>query len=166
MQTSPRYAGFAMRMLASIIDTMLSTLFFIPFFDIVQRWFHIQRWDPMHDPDFNPTTATYQDLLIGIGKHSTLFLIESTALLLIVFVFWIFKSATPGKMLLRMVIVDAGTFEKPTTRQYIIRSLGYFVSTLILGLGFMWIYLDKKTHRGWHDLLANTAVIYRPKKQK
>lgn len=162
---TPRYAGFGMRMLASIIDTLLSTLFLLPFFNIAERWFFIKPWDPMHDPAFDPTTATWLDILKGAASHSGFFILENTALLLMIILFWIFCSATPGKMLLRMTIVNAHTFEKPTNKQYLIRSLGYFVSTIALGLGFMWIYFDKKTHRGWHDLLANTAVIYQEKKQ-
>ncbi|MGA7985503.1 MAG: RDD family protein [Burkholderiales bacterium] len=40
-----------------------------------------------------------------------------------------------------------------------IRFLGYFVSIVPLGLGFLWIAFDRKK-RGWHDLIAGTVVVY------
>jgi len=39
-----------------------------------------------------------------------------------------------------------------------IRLIGLFVSGLILGIGFIWILIDKK-QQGWHDKLANCYVV-------
>ena len=72
--------------------------------------------------------------------------------------FWVFKNATPGKMLFRSVIVDAKTLAAPSTAQNIVRYLGYFLSLLPLGLGFIWIGFDPRK-QGWHDKLAGTVVI-------
>jgi len=80
-----------------------------------------------------------------------------------IILFWVARSATPGKMLIRARIVDARTGGKPTTGQLIGRYLGYYVSTLPLFLGFIWIALDKRK-QGWHDKLARTVVVYAPKK--
>jgi len=38
------------------------------------------------------------------------------------------------------------------------RYFGYYVSGLILALGFIWIAFDKRK-QGWHDKLAGTLVI-------
>lgn len=73
-------------------------------------------------------------------------------------VFWTCKSATPGKMVFKAMIVDAKTGKKPTVKQSIIRYLGYFVAMLPLMLGFFWILWDAKK-QGWHDKLAGTVVI-------
>ena len=75
-----------------------------------------------------------------------------------VILFWIYKSATPGKMVIKAHIVDAKTGCKPSVKQLVIRYLGYFVSTIPLGLGLMWVGWDKRK-QGWHDKLANTVVI-------
>jgi len=75
-------------------------------------------------------------------------------------VFWIYKNATPGKMLFKAVIVDATTYEKPSVKQLVIRNFGYYLSLLPLGLGYFWVIWDKKK-QGWHDKLANTVVIPR-----
>jgi uncharacterized RDD family membrane protein YckC len=77
---------------------------------------------------------------------------------LAVIVFWIYKSATPGKMIIKAEIIDAQTFGKPTTGQFIGRYLGYYVSTVPLFLGLIWVAFDERK-QGWHDKLAGTVVI-------
>jgi uncharacterized RDD family membrane protein YckC len=76
------------------------------------------------------------------------------------FVFWINWQATPGKMAFKAKIVDAQTLGKPTTKQFIGRYFAYILSTIPLGLGFLWVAFDDKK-RGWHDMLAGTLVIER-----
>ena len=72
--------------------------------------------------------------------------------------FWIYKSATPGKMITKLVIVDAKTGGKPTTGQFLLRYLGYYVSTVPLGLGLIWVAFDQRK-QGWHDKIAGTLVV-------
>ena len=68
--------------------------------------------------------------------------------------------ATPGKIAIGARIVDARTGEPAGTGQLIGRYLGYFVSTLFLGLGLLWVAFDARK-QGWHDKLAGTVVIRR-----
>ena len=75
-----------------------------------------------------------------------------------VMVFWITRGATPGKMVVDAVIVDAHTFQQPTNWQLVGRYLGYFVSTVPFGLGLIWVAFDPRK-QGWHDKMANTVVI-------
>jgi len=75
-----------------------------------------------------------------------------------VVVFWIYRSATPGKIALGLKIIDADTGEKPGSRQCIIRYLGYYVSAIPLFLGLIWVAFDDKK-QGWHDKLAGTYVV-------
>lgn len=72
--------------------------------------------------------------------------------------FWILKSATIGKMLVKVKIVDAKTGKPASPLQCIVRYLGYIVSALPLGLGFFWIAFDRKK-QGWHDKIARTLVV-------
>ncbi|MCW3480013.1 RDD family protein [Neisseriaceae bacterium JH1-16] len=76
-------------------------------------------------------------------------------------VFWCKKAATPGKMAISARIVDAKTGTPITVRQALIRYLGYIVSSLPLGLGYVWAGFDARK-QGWHDKLAGTVVV-RPK---
>ncbi len=64
-------------------------------------------------------------------------------------------------MVIKAIIVDEKTGDKPTLKQSIIRYLDYFVSCIPLGLGCLWVVWDSK-RQGWHDKLAETVVI-RPK---
>ncbi len=50
--------------------------------------------------------------------------------LCITILFWNFKSATPGKMLLKLKVVDEHTLNKLTFKQSIIRYLSYYISLL------------------------------------
>ncbi len=74
--------------------------------------------------------------------------------------FWKYKAATPGKMAVKMRIADARTFEPASSKQLIIRYLGYIPAMLILMLGIIWIAFDDRK-QGWHDKIANTVVLYR-----
>ncbi|EDN65822.1 membrane protein [Beggiatoa sp. PS] len=77
---------------------------------------------------------------------------------LLILWFWIAHSATPGKMLVDCKIVDAKTGKPITFKQAFLRCLGYIISFLSLGLGFLWILWDDR-RQGWHDKIANTVVI-------
>jgi uncharacterized RDD family membrane protein YckC len=75
-----------------------------------------------------------------------------------VLVFWKYRSATPGKMLISAKIADAKTGGPPSNAQLLIRYFAYIVSMLTLLSGFFWIGIDRKK-QGWHDKLAGTVVI-------
>ena len=79
-----------------------------------------------------------------------------------VIVFWRYKSATPGKMLLRVKIVDARSGGAPSTGQLIGRYFAYFVSTIPLGLGCFWVAWDERK-QAWHDKLAHTLCVRVPR---
>lgn len=78
----------------------------------------------------------------------------------LIMTFWIKKSATPGKMAIAAIIVDAKTGGKPSTKQFLIRYLGYGLSTLPCFLGYLWIVFDARK-QSWHDKLADTVVVRR-----
>ena len=132
------YAGFWVRTGAAIIDSILILIIIAPILTIIYgRGYWVSEsfvqgaWDVL----FN-------------------YILPAVA----VIIFWIYKSATPGKMALRLTIVDAHTGGKPTTGQFIKRYLGYYVSMIPLFLGIIWVGLDKRK-QGWHDKLAGTVVI-------
>jgi uncharacterized RDD family membrane protein YckC len=81
---------------------------------------------------------------------------------ILVLVFWFARGATPGKMAISAEIVDADSLQKPTQRQFVIRYLGYFVSSFGLLLGLVWVGIDGRK-QGWHDKMASTVVIRRPR---
>lgn len=78
--------------------------------------------------------------------------------------FWLRFLATPGKMATKLEIVDASTGNKMTTGQAVGRYFGYILSAIPLGLGFIWVGIDKRK-QGWHDKLAGTVVIRKTGKE-
>lgn len=72
--------------------------------------------------------------------------------------FWLRFLGTPGKMATKFEVVDAQTGQKMSTKQAVGRYFAYIPSMLVLGLGFIWVGVDKRK-QGWHDKLAGTVVI-------
>jgi uncharacterized RDD family membrane protein YckC len=54
--------------------------------------------------------------------------------------------------------VDAKTLGKPSNGQLIGRYLSYYLSSIVLLLGFIWVGFDPRK-QGWHDKLAGTLVV-------
>lgn len=65
---------------------------------------------------------------------------------------------TPGKLLLELRVVNARTGEHPGWIPSVIRYVGYFVSALPLGAGFLWAAFDRRG-QALHDKLAGTLVV-------
>ncbi len=72
--------------------------------------------------------------------------------------FWLKFMGTPGKMIMKLKVVDKETLEGLSVGQAVGRYFAYLVSILPLLLGFIWIGFDEKK-QGWHDKLAGSVVI-------
>lgn len=134
---SVRYAGFWVRVGAAIIDSILIMLIIFPLM------FLFYGGDALIDPD---RSFGLVDLLLNVLP------------VIAVIVFWVYRSATPGKILLSLKIVDADTLGKPSTGRFILRYICYYVSMIPLMIGIIWIAFDKRK-QGWHDKIARTVVI-------
>ena len=134
------YAGFWIRVWASLIDTVLLMLIITPIVGALYGW--NDAIELQLDSGFQPTRFAVTWLLPAIA----------------VLVFWRYRSATPGKMVIGAKIVDATTGLAPSLGQLIGRYLGYYVSAVPLCLGLFWVGFDRRK-QGWHDKLANTVVI-------
>lgn len=172
----PKYATFNRRMLAATIDSVIGMVTVAPVLD-----YFFNRFMPLPEVDWYaiqhkiPAGATDQeanriivDALISTGYLAARvdnFFWQTIALSIVTGICWHFWSATPGKILLRMRVVDARTESHISDAQIIMRLLGYIISTLCLCIGFFWIGVDKR-RQAWHDKLAETVVIVVPKKVK
>jgi predicted Zn finger-like uncharacterized protein len=132
------YAGFWIRTGAAIIDTILMLIIIIPVVTVI---YGKEYW-------------AGESFIQGFWDVMLNYILPAIAVIL----FWSYKSATPGKMVTKLTIVDAKTGRKPSTGQFIGRYLGYFVSTIPLLIGFIWVGFDKRK-QGWHDKLSGTVVI-------
>ena len=132
------YAGFWIRVGASLIDTILILIIALPILTIE---YGISYWLS------ESFVQGFWDLLFS-------YLLPA----MVVIIFWVYKSATPGKMAMKLTIVDAKTGRRPSVSQFIIRYLGYYVAMLPLFLGIIWVGIDRRK-QGWHDKLAGTVVL-------
>lgn len=135
-----RYAGFWIRVAATIIDTVLLIAVVSPILVYIYGWDYF-------DPERTGFVAGTADLLVGYVFP-----------MIAVIAFWVARQATPGKMAVSARIVDAESGKAPTVGQCVGRYFAYFVSTLPLLLGYIWIAFDERK-QGWHDKLAGTVVI-------
>lgn len=78
--------------------------------------------------------------------------------------FWVKNGQTLGMQAWRLRIEDMSG-NNLTLRQSLLRLLGAFISTLCLGAGYWWIWIDKD-HLSWHDRLSKSRVVILPKKVK
>lgn len=136
--TSYNYAGFWIRVAASIVDSIILVLVTSPILYSI----------------YGKEYFKSEGLVVGYWDIIINWIFPAIA----VIVFWTYKSATPGKMIVGIKIIDAKTGNPPSPVQSIIRYLGYYVSIIPIMLGIIWIAFDDKK-QGWHDKLANTVVI-------
>ena len=134
----PRYVGFWMRVFASIIDSLILVVFIglIAF--------------AVYGMQYVRLSSQGKTLMFDL-------LVQGLLPALAVIVFWRYRGATPGKMLISAKIVDAETLGTPSTGQLIGRYFAYIVSCIFM-LGFIWIAFDRRK-QGWHDKLAGTVVV-------
>ena len=133
-----QYGGFWLRVGATLIDSLLIVLLTTP---LLYSIYGDQYFNP------NQIAAGFWDVLIS-------WLLPAVA----VIIFWYFKGASPGNMIFRLRIVVAETLGPANMQQLVIRYLGYFVSSIPLGGGLLWVAYDRRK-QGWHDKLAKTVVM-------
>ncbi|WP_052010123.1 MULTISPECIES: RDD family protein [unclassified Alteromonas] len=141
LEATQEYAGFGVRLLATIIDTLILLLVTTPLLYAIYGGYY---WES-------------DEVILGFADFLISFVLPFVGTV----AFWVHKSATPGKMSLKLIVVDAKTGDKPTVQQSIIRYIGYIISTLPLLLGYLWVIWDPKK-QALHDKLAGTVVL-RPK---
>lgn len=135
---APRYVGFWARVAAALVDSLLMSFVLAPLVYAI----------------YGPRVLDDPAIIGGFSNFLLNLALPAVAIIL----FWVYRQATPGKMLIGARIVDEATLQAPTTRQLLIRYLGYYVSTIPLLLGLLWVAFDARK-QGWHDKLAGTVVV-------
>jgi len=138
------YAGFWIRVGASLIDLALLLMITLPLTLMIYGSDRVWNSD---------------DIILGPAD----FLINYSLPFFATIILWMYKSATPGKMVLHLKVLDEATGNKLTIGQSIGRYFAYIPAMLVLFIGIFWVAWDKKK-QGWHDKLAKTVVV-RSKKQ-
>lgn len=128
-----QYAGFWIRFLAVIIDGIIIS--------IISKILHINNY------------PTFGSMAIRYDMQTWSFILNAGYLI----GFWVWKSATPGKMVLGLKIIEEDG-KNLTWQKAVIRYLAMIVSAIPFCLGFIWAGFNPKK-QGWHDLLAKTYVV-------
>jgi uncharacterized RDD family membrane protein YckC len=134
------YAGFWIRLGASLIDSILVIALTYPLLIAIYGWGYF-------DSEKTGFIAGTADLLLSWVAPA-----------IAVVLFWVYRQATSGKMMLSLRVVDARTGSPPSTAQCIGRYLAYYPAMIPLFAGFIWVAFDTKK-QGWHDKLAGTVVV-------
>ena len=162
----PRYVGFWKRFLAFLVDSLVVTVVLSPlmlalygggYFAKLNAEFAallVSSGDPNADAQRILETLSRPDSAIMALTDIRV----QIAFVATIILFWRFRGATPGKMLVKARIVTADGLAQASTARLIGRFLAYFVSIFGFCLGFLWIAFDKRK-QGWHDKLAGTVVI-------
>lgn len=137
-QQQQRYAGFWIRLLAGLIDlVIMGIVIYVPLTLIYGEQYWVGE-------DF---FAGFWDVLLGYVFP-----------FVVTIWFWRTFLGTPGKMILKLRVVDADTGDRLTIPQSIGRYFAYLPAMLLLGLGLFWIGFSSRK-QGWHDKLAGTVVL-------
>ena len=135
------YAGFWIRVAASIIDSIIIIIAFIP----ITLIFGVGMTN-ISENGFSSVHILHSDWFWQILTAAF-------------YIFcWIKFAGTPGKRLLRLKVLNEKTGENITVGQGIIRYIGYIPASLCFLLGLIWVAFDDKK-QGWHDKMAKTVVV-------
>ena len=150
------FGGFGARLVAYIVDALILTVG-LGILGVIGALLFLR--DPgliTSDTvieDFEPTPLGITLLVITITIVAVISLLYFPW-------FWARGGSTPGMRLFGLVVVrdiDGAPIGWGTA---LLRLVGWYVSSLVLYIGFIWIFVDKR-RRGWHDLIAGTVVIRR-----
>lgn len=132
------YVGFWARVLATIIDSIIIVAITYPALYAI----------------YGKSYFMESSFIAGAADFLLSYVFPAIAVIL----FWVYRSATPGKMAVGAVIVDAKTGGAPSKGRLIGRYFAYYLSTIAFFLGFLWVAWDERK-QGWHDKLAGTVVV-------
>jgi uncharacterized RDD family membrane protein YckC len=136
-------AGFVTRLLAFLMDAVILTGSLA-----AGSWLMIQ------------VDSLFEQMNIDLRvSAATIFVVLIPVLIGGYFVvFWALTGKTIGKQLLGVKVVGSDG-RPPTLGRSVLRLFGYFLSTLALWGGYLWVIIDDD-RKGWHDHLAGTWVVY------
>jgi len=154
------YAGLGRRLIAFIVDAVLILLMgivVITFFSMTNGiryayYLLVQRAPIDSLTEAGTVDAALSPIIAALG-------------MLIIIIPWLYfagfessrSQATPGKLLMRVVVTDLEG-NKPTFARVTLRHFAKFISALIIFIGFLMIGLTKK-RQGLHDKIAGCLVL-------
>jgi uncharacterized RDD family membrane protein YckC len=153
-----QYAGFVSRAIALIIDLILivtTQFIIIVVARLVLNFFGL---DELAQSIFEPAASGESSMLVSLLRWIFAFIGSALLLILYLVFFWTLIDQSLGQILMGVRVLR--TDGRPMTLiPSIRRIIGYYLSIIPLGLGFLWVLIDDR-RQGWHDKLADTVVVY------
>lgn len=149
-------AGFISRLLAFVLDIVIvsvGALVFAALVSLFLNFFGLRPEQTAPDISVRNVLGILQNLIVVLSGLAVLLFIPGYFVL-----FWVLVGATPGMQILGLRVVRSNGQMLSWSRA-IVRYIGYFLSAIILLLGFLWVFIDGR-RQGWHDKLADTLVVY------
>lgn len=152
MPTSTRYAGFWIRLVADVIDTLILTVaaWFLELMLLGLTYFVSQYHKPFPKPFSDAFNPFFLQIFNGI-----LYVALATPY----FVWGHYRYGTTlGKRPFRIYVVNHANLLPISLFQSWMRCFGYIVSYLPFGVGFLMVAFQPEK-RALHDLMAGTVSI-------
>ncbi|MFZ0180536.1 MAG: RDD family protein [Candidatus Dormiibacterota bacterium] len=160
-QTGPApgiaYAGFWVRVVASIIDSIIVFVPFAVVFVVIEGSALRAYIDCVNNAAASgvPIPTTCGSSLSSVGYWELIALVVELAYFVIL---WSQFGGTLGQRMLGLHVVDAATGRNIGIGRAIGRFVGYVISGFALDIGFIWVAFDARK-QGWHDKIASTFVV-------
>lgn len=154
------YAGLGRRFIACIVDVIfviILGLVTVAGFGLFRGLQNLYFYAVQHVPADQLTVEGSTGALVGS-------IIAAYGIMLVI-VPWLYfagfesarSQATPGKVLMRLVVTDMDG-QKPTFARTTLRFFAKFISVLIVFIGFLMIGFTRN-HQGLHDKIAGCLVL-------
>lgn len=135
------YAGFWIRLIATIIDIVLILSVTTPILYWIYGPTSLLTIAPVkgigggivYAPTYTP-----EPMLRGVAE----FIISWVLPMLATTLLWVQLQATPGKLAIKARVVDARSGHPIHIGQALLRYFGYFLSAFPMGVGFVWAAFD------------------------
>jgi uncharacterized RDD family membrane protein YckC len=138
MRENISLSPFSKRALAAVLDEVLLAVLLL--FSI---WGNLQSLQNINDQIMMINTFVFEFLIVKI-LYQTFFVTT--------------YGATPGKMVMKIRIIEINSVASPTLISALNRGIFRVISEMILYIGFLWGFLDEN-RQTWHDKSSKTLVI-------
>ncbi len=153
------YAGFWIRVVATIIDTIIVGLPFVILFVALEGSAISTYASCVNNATASGTLITICEgpFLASIGYFELIGLAVELGYFVIL---WSKFGGTLGQRMLGLHVVDMATGRNIGIGRALLRFVGYIVSGIALDIGFIWAAFDTRK-QGWHDKIASTFVVHK-----
>jgi len=147
------YASFGRRTVASLLDGIILTLAIsLPFFAI---FFAIGLFFGASSTD--SVSGQQGSMLFILSLFQQVITFAANIIYPLYFIGS--RGQTPGKMIMKIKVLRLDQTKPPGyTTAFIRETVGKILSSIVFGLGFLWVVWDDKK-QGWHDKIAKTVVV-------